>query len=413
MKEKNTELMCPAGDFKSLAAAIRAGADSVYFGVGELNMRARAAKFSLDDLEKIVNKCQKNGVKSYLTLNTVMYDEDLPLMEKVVEKAKKIGISAVIASDIAVMQCCNKKDVEVHMSTQANISNIEAVKFYSQFADTVVLARELSLKQIKNICEEIKKQDIRGPKGDLIEVEVFAHGALCVAVSGKCYMSLAQYNHSANRGDCLQPCRREYLVEDIQTGDKLKLGNNYVMSPKDLCTIGEIDRLVESGAKVFKIEGRARSPEYVYTVTKVYREALSSIENKSYTKEKIKRWRKDLKKVFNRGLWDGGYYMGEKSDMWSGTYGTKATTKKVQVGDVSHFFTDKKVAVIDIKANCFELGDKLLFTGNKTGALYQKVDEIRKDDKNVEKCEKGQKVTVPVKKRVRRNDKVYKIKERK
>ncbi len=411
--EKNWELMCPAGDFKSLAAAIRAGADSVYFGVGELNMRARAAKFSLEDLEKIVNKCQKNNVRSYLTLNTVMYDEDIPLMKKVVEKAKKIGITAIIASDVAVMQYCNEKDVEVHMSTQANISNIEAVKFYSRFADTVVLARELSLKQIKNICEEIVEKGIKGPRGDLIEVEVFAHGALCVAVSGKCYMSLVQYNHSANRGDCLQPCRREYIVEDIQTGDELKVGNNYVMSPKDLCTIGEIDKLVEAGAKVFKIEGRARGPEYVYTVTNAYKEALESIEDGSYCEEKVKKWRKNLEKVFNRGLWKGGYYMGEKSDMWSGTYGTKATTKKVQIGVVSHFFTDKKVAVIDIKANFFEKEDELLFTGNKTGALYQKIKEIRRNDENIEKCGKGQKVTVPVKKRVRKNDKVYKIEERK
>ena len=409
---EDLELMCPAGDFKALSAAIKAGADSVYFGVGELNMRARAANFGLEDLEEIVEKCEKNDVRSYLTLNTVMYDEDLETMRKVCDRAKEAGLSAVIASDLAVIRYCNEIGLEVHMSTQANISNIEAVKFYSEFADTVVLARELSVDQIEEICQKIEDQDIRGPSGELVEVEVFAHGALCVAVSGKCYMSLVQYNHSANRGDCLQACRREYTVTDKQTGDELTLGNNYIMSPKDLCTIGMLDRLVEAGASVFKIEGRARGPEYVYTVVETYRKALEAIRNDEYSEDRIEEWREDLESVFNRGLWEGGYYMGEKTEMWSGTYGTKATTRKVQIGKVTHYFTDKQVAVIDVKANSFEPGDEILFTGNTTGALYQKVEEIRKDDEKVEMAEKGDLVTVRVDERVRENDDVYVIEER-
>ncbi len=412
MGNQKFELMCPAGDMRSLRAAIDAGADSVYFGVGALNMRARAANFELEDLEEIVKICNSSGVKSYLTLNTVMYDEDLDTMEEVCDRAKKAGIDAVIASDIAVMKYCNEIDLEVHMSTQANISNIEAVKFYSQFADTVVLARELSVDQIEEISRKIREQEIKGPGGELLEIEVFAHGALCVAVSGKCHMSLVQYNHSANRGDCLQACRRKYLVRDMQTGDELKLGNNYVMSPKDLCTIGMLDKLVDAGARVFKIEGRARGPEYVHTVVKTYRNALKSIKNGSYTKDKKEEWRKELKKVFNRGLWEGGYYMGEKTEMWSGTYGTRATTKKVQIGKVINYYRKQEVAVIKLNANSFQKGDELLFTGNKTGALYEEVDEIRVDDEKVEKVEKGDIATVKVQERVRENDDVYVIRER-
>ncbi len=406
------ELMCPAGDFKSLSAAIKAGADSVYFGVGELNMRSNAANFSTDDLEEIVEKCKENGVKSYLTLNTVMYNEDLESMEKVCDRAKEAGLDAVIASDIAVIKYCNKIGLEVHMSTQANISNIEAVKFYSEFADTVVLARELSLQQIKEICGQVEEQGIKGPNGENLKIEVFAHGALCVAVSGKCYMSLAQYDSSANRGQCLQPCRREYEIKDKQTGDELVLGNDYVMSPKDLCTIGMIDKLVESGAKVFKIEGRARGPEYVYTVVKTYKEAIKSVEDGSYSEEKIDKWREKLGEVFNRGLWEGGYYMGDKTEMWSGEYGTKATKKKVQVGKVTHYFPEPGVGVVKVLSEGFEKGDQLLFTGKTTGALYQEVNELRKDDEKVEKAEKKDLVTVKVRKRVRENDKVYVIKDR-
>ncbi len=404
------ELMCPAGDMKSLQAAIKAGADSVYFGVGDLNMRARAAKFSNEDLKKIVKICKSNDVKSYLTLNTVMYDEEIEDMKKICDRVKKLGVSAIIASDISVIKYANSIDLEVHMSTQANISNYEAVKFYSKFADVIVLARELSLNQIKNITDKIKENNLCGPNGNLIQIEVFVHGALCVAISGKCYMSLAQYNESANRGKCLQSCRRKYKVYDDETGKELKIENNYVMSPSDLCTIGMIDKLIESGVNVFKIEGRARGPNYVHTVVSTYKKAINSYFNKNYSKSKIKKWKKDLRSVFNRGFWENGYYQGKKLGEWSGEYGSKATTKKVQLGKVLNYFKKPKIAYIEIYSNEVSIGDKLFVTGNKTGSVYQKVESIyNNDEKPIKKANKGTKVTIPINETVRKNDEVYKI----
>ncbi|MBS3115009.1 U32 family peptidase, partial [Candidatus Woesearchaeota archaeon] len=321
----NIELMSPVGSYESLAAAIQAKADSIYFGVGELNMRSRAAyNFTVKDLKKIADICKKNNIKSYLTLNVVVYDNEFKAIKKLCDAAKKAKISAVIASDLAVIQYANKIKLPVHISTQANVSNIEAVRFYSRYADVIVLARELTLEQIRNIAKEIKKQNMRGPNKQLVKIELFIHGAMCVSISGKCQMSLALYNEPANRGKCLQACRRAYRVIDEETGDELVIDNKYVMSPKDLCTIGFIDKLIEAGVSVFKIEGRGRSPEYVYTVTKVYKEAVESYFNGSYTKTKIKHWTSELEKVFNRGFWQGGYYLGKKLGEWSGTYGSKA-----------------------------------------------------------------------------------------
>ncbi|MFQ5475224.1 MAG: peptidase U32 family protein, partial [Candidatus Nanoarchaeia archaeon] len=330
-------------------AAIKSGAGSVYFGVGSLNMRSRSAKFSIEDLEKVAKICEENDVKSYLALNTVMYDEDLDEVKKICDLAKEKGISAVIASDTSVIQYANSVGLEVHMSTQTNISNTEAVKFYSKFADVIVLARELSLDQIKTVCEKIRKDEIKGPSGNLVEIEVFIHGALCVSISGKCYMSLATYEHSANRGACLQNCRRKYRVTDDETGQELIVDNKYIMSPKDLCTIGMIDKLIDAGVKIFKIEGRARGPEYVSTVTRVYKEAIEAVKSSTYTKTKIEKWREELKTVFNRGFWENGYYLGKKTGEWSGAYGSKATTEKIQVGKVIHFFGKNNVAEIAVE----------------------------------------------------------------
>ncbi|MFW6024921.1 MAG: peptidase U32 family protein [Candidatus Woesearchaeota archaeon] len=401
--------MCPAGDMKSLQAAIKAGADSVYFGVGNLNMRSRAAKFEFDDLKKVANICKENNVKSYLTLNTVMYDEDIESMKETCKKAKDNGISAIIASDISVIRYANSIDLEVHMSTQANISNYEAVKFYSQYADVIVLARELSLEQIKNIIQKIKENNLCGPNGDLVKIEVFVHGALCVAISGKCYMSLAQYNESANRGKCLQSCRRKYKVTDVETNKELIIDNQYVMSPKDLSTISMIDKLITAGVNVFKIEGRARGPNYVYNVVKTYSDAIDAYENDKYTDKNVKQWKKDLKSVFNRGFWEKGYYLGKKLGEWSGVYGSKATTKKVQLGRVVNYYKKPNIAEIEIYHNKVSLDEKLFITGNKTGAVYQKVESIYLDEKPINTANKKDIVTIPVDEVVRKNDEVYKI----
>ncbi|MEW5896082.1 MAG: peptidase U32 family protein [Nanoarchaeota archaeon] len=411
--KKNVEIMAPAGSYESLMAAIKAGADSVYFGIGQLNMRARSANnFALSDLKKIAKICRKYNKKSYLTLNTIIYDEDLQLMKEICDTAKKVGITAMICMDIAALSYAHSIGLEAHMSTQANISNIEAVRFYAQFADVVVLARELTLKQIKKIVDEIKKQNITGPSGNLIRVELFIHGALCVSISGKCYMSLATYNLSANRGVCLQNCRRAYLVIDEETGDELKIENRYVMSPKDLCTIAFMGEILNTGVSVLKIEGRGRSPEYVYTTVKAYREAAESYFAGAYTKEKVDAWIKELEKVFNRGFWHGGYYLGKKLGDWSGIYGSKAAQEKKYLGTVKNYFSRVKIGEFRLEAGGLNVGDEILITGPTTGIVKQTVKTIFVDGKDaksesVQSAKKGARVTVPVAEKIRENDKLF------
>ncbi len=393
------EIMSPAGSWEALQAALQAGADSVYFGVDSLHMRARAAKrFTVDDLPKIVETCGK--VKTYLTVNIVLYDSEIEEMHTLIDAAKEANVTAIIASDIAAIRYAHEKGMEVHISTQCNVSNTEAVKFYAQYADVIVLARELSLEQIKKIITSIEKENICGPSGKKVRIELFAHGALCVSISGKCYMSLAQYNHSANRGDCLQACRRTYKVKDEETGDELSIDNKYVMSPKDLCTITFLDQLLDAGVEVLKLEGRGRPAEYVYTITKAYKEAATSWQEGTFTKEKAASWKKELEKVFNRGFWEGGYYLGKKLGEWSGTYGSKATEEKVQVGKVSNYYTQKQVVEIKLESHGIKEGDKILITGPTTGVLYGEATSLRIED-NI--------VTFPFEK-VRENDAVYVLK---
>ena len=407
----NIELMSPVGSYESLAAAIQAKADSIYFGVGELNMRSRAAyNFTVKDLKKIADICKKNNIKSYLTLNVVVYDNEFKAIKKLCDAAKKAKISAVIASDLAVIQYANKIKLPVHISTQANVSNIEAVRFYSRYADVIVLARELTLEQIRNIAKEIKKQNMRGPNKQLVKIELFIHGAMCVSISGKCQMSLALYNEPANRGKCLQACRRAYRVIDEETGDELVIDNKYVMSPKDLCTIGFIDKLIEAGVSVFKIEGRGRSPEYVYTVTKVYKEAVESYFNGSYTKTKIKHWTAELEKVFNRGFWQGGYYLGKKLGEWSGTYGSKAAKEKVYIGLIENYFPKPNAAQIKIESGKLNINDDILITGPTTGVLQFKLESLFVKEKHSKTGKKGEDVTIRVPNKVRKNDKLYIVK---
>jgi len=411
---KKPEIMAPVGNYESLAAAIKAGADSVYFGIGKLNMRSRSSiNFTLKDLKKITKICKSNQVKTYLTLNTVMYDQDLKQIKKICDKAKKLGINAIIACDIAVMQYCRQINLEVHMSTQTNISNIQAVKFYSRFADVVVLARELTLEQISQIIKQIKKQDIRGPNGKLIQIEIFIHGALCVSISGKCYMSLAQYNSSANRGACLQPCRREYIVKDKETGKELNVGNKYIMSPKDLCTIRFIDKIIKSEVGVFKIEGRGRSPDYVYTVVSVYRQAVDSYFENKLTKNIIEELEKQLASVFNRGFWHGGYYLGKKLGDWAGDYGSKATIEKHFIGLVKHFYPKVHVAEITLQKEKIKVGDKILITGKTTGVVKTEVVSVFIKEKHAKLAKKtDQDITISVPEKVRKGDKIYVLKKR-
>lgn len=399
--------MSPAGSYESLMAAIKAGANSVYFGVEHLNMRARTIAFKLKDLKKIANICKKHNVKSYLTLNTIVYDQDMKMVKKICDAAKKAKISAIIACDIATIEYARKINLEVHISTQQNISNIEAVKFFSKYSDVVVLARELTLPQIKKIVQEIKQKNIRGPNGKLVKVELFAHGALCVSISGKCYMSLAQYGASANRGMCLQACRRSYKVIDEETGDELVVDNKYIMSPKDLCTIGFLDKLLDAGISVLKLEGRGRSPEYVYAVTKCYREAVDSYFNGTYTKQKIADWTKRLEEVFNRGFWHGGYYLGKKLGDWSGVYGSKAEKEKTYLGYVKNFFAKHNVAQIVIETGKISIGDEILIQGPTTGVLQFKLTDLHVNEKSAQIGKKGDDVTIKVSEKVRKNDKVY------
>ena len=390
-------------------AAIQGGANSVYFGVENLNMRSRSANnFKADDLPKIVEVCKEHGIKSYLTINTVMYDDDIPVMQSILDKAKEAGVSAVIASDQAAIMYAWARDMDVHISTQINISNLLSLKFYAQYANVVVLARELNLDQVKNIHKQIIENDIRGPKGELIQLEMFAHGALCMSVSGKCYLSLHEYDSSANRGSCYQTCRRSYIVTDKETGRELEIDNEYILSPKDLCTIGFMDKMIDAGVSVFKIEGRARSAEYVKTVTHCYSEAAQAIANGTYNKEKVEEWTNKLKTVFNRGFWDG-YYLGQRLGEWSEVYGNKATQRKEYIGKTTNFFSNIGVAEFLIEADELRIGDKVLIIGPTTGVVETTVEEIRVELKPTETAPKGVYCSVVMPELIRRGDKLYKL----
>lgn len=403
------EIMAPVGSRESLAAAIQAGADSVYFGIGQLNMRAHSANtFTINDLREIAATCDSHGIKTYLTVNTVIYGEDLATMREIVNAAHEAGISAVIASDMAVITYCNSIGQEVHLSTQLNISNIEALKFYAQFADVVVLARELNMTQVADIYRQIKEQNVCGPSGNPIRIEMFCHGALCMAISGKCYMSLDNTGRSANRGECMQLCRRSYTLTDTDTGDQLQVDNKYIMSPKDLKTVRFIDKMMRSGVRVFKIEGRARGPEYVYTVIKCYKEAIQSVLEGTFSEEKKDAWDERLSTVFNRGFWDG-YYQGQRLGEWNKHYGSCATEKKVYVGKGIKYFSKLGVAEFQVEASDLSVGDRLLITGPTTGVIYMNADEIRYDLQPVERAEKGQRISMPVPEKVRPSDKLYKL----
>lgn len=409
------EVMAPAGSFDSLMAAIKAGAQSVYLGVGELNMRARAShNFTLEDLSEVVSICRKHRVKVYLTLNTVMYGADLPEMKKVCDKAKEVGVDAIIASDMSVINYAKSKGINIHISTQTNVSNIEAVDYFSQYADVVVLARELKLEQIRSISEEITKRDIRGPSGELIKIELFVHGALCMAISGKCYLSLNAHNSSANRGACLQNCRRKYRVIEEETGNELVLDNQYIMSPKDLCTIEFLDQIIDAGVSVLKLEGRGKPPEYVYTVTQCYREAVESIRTHSFSEEKRVDWMKRLQTVYNRDFWKGGYYLGKEIEMWSGDNGSQATKKKIYAGKVLNYFSNLKVGEILLEAHRIKKGDRVIITGESTGIVEFHVETLRSHTREkVDVGEKGEVVTLALPEKVRRNCKLYLMVDRK
>ncbi len=403
------EIMAPVGSRESLVAAIQAGADSIYFGVEQLNMRSHSANhFTIDDLREIAATCTENGMKSYLTVNTIIYDEDTDMMRRIIDAAAEAGISAVIASDVAVMNYCRERGVEVHLSTQLNISNVEALKFYAQFADVVVLARELNMEQVAHIHEEIERQHICGPRGELVRIEMFCHGALCMAVSGKCYMSLMNTGRSANRGACMQLCRRSYTVTDNETGTQMEIDNKYIMSPKDLKTIRFIDRMMRSGVRVFKIEGRARGPEYVYNVVKCYREAIQAVIDGTFTEERKDEWDERLAAVFNRGFWDG-YYQGQTLGEWNSNYGSNATERKVYVGRGVKYFSKIGVAEFTCEAAEFSVGDRLLITGPTTGVMYIDVAEIRYELQPVQTAHKGQHISFAVPGKIRPSDKLFKI----
>lgn len=407
MKRQDFELMAPVGSFESLAAAIKAGANAVYFGIEGLNMRSRSSSnFNLDDLREIVAKCKIHNVKTYLTVNTIIYDDDVEYMHSILNVAKEAGISAVIATDISTILFAKNIGLEVHISTQANISNIGAVKFYSQFADVMVLARELNLDQVKKIHEAIISENIRGPKGNLIQLEMFCHGALCMAVSGKCYMSLHEMNSSANRGACNQICRRSYRVTDMETDEELVVDNKYIMSPKDLKTIHFLDRMVEAGVTVFKIEGRARGPEYVFETVRAYSDALEAICNGSFNEERIREWEERLSKVFNRGFWNG-YYLGQRLGEWSKKYGSSATRVKQYVAKVQRYFSKLGVGEFRMESGELHTGDEVIITGPTTGALIFKVEELRLDLVPVEKVKKGDIFSMPVPAKVRPSDRLY------
>lgn len=401
------EIMSPVGSFESLASAIQAGAGSVYFGLGKLNMRAGSTvNFTEDDLESIVSLCQEHGVKTYLAVNTIMYDTDIAEMHRIIDLAKQKHITAIIASDTAVLEYALKQGVEIHASTQLNISNIEAVKFFAKYCDVMVLARELTLDKVSYIHQQIKEQNIRGPKGELVRIEMFVHGALCMAVSGKCYLSLHELGRSANRGACLQVCRRAYTVKDRESNIELDVENEYIMSPKDLCTIGFIDKILAAGVEVLKIEGRARPPEYVKTVTQVYHEAVKAVEEGSFNAEKAEKWKDRLSEVFNRGFWDG-YYLGQRLGEWNNMHGSKAKYHKEFVGTVNNFFSRLSVAEIYINSGKISVGERVLIIGPTTGTIDMTISEIRFDDRKSDTAVKGDVISIPVPEKVRRSDKLY------
>ncbi|MCD8267410.1 MAG: U32 family peptidase [Parabacteroides sp.] len=409
MNEKEFEIMAPVGSYELLMAAIQGGADSIYFGIEGLNMRSRSSNnFTTDDLRKIVSICKEHGIKSYLTVNTVIYGEDLALMREIIDAAKAAEVSAIIAADVAAMSYANRIGQEVHLSTQLNISNVEALKFYAQFADVVVLARELNLKQVSEIYQQIVEQRITGPRGELIRIEMFAHGALCMAVSGKCYLSLHEMNASANRGACMQICRRGYTVKDKDSNIELDIENQYIMSPKDLKTIHFMNKMMDAGVRVFKIEGRARGPEYVRIVTECYKEAVKAYCNGAYDEAKIDVWDERLKSVFNRGFWDG-YYLGQRLGEWSSKYGSGSTKKKVYVAKGIKYFSGIGVAEFEMESGSLKVGDEILITGPTTGAVMQTIDEIRVDLKPVEETVKGERFSFKVSDKVRPSDRLYKM----
>lgn len=409
IKREEIEIMAPAGSWESLAAAIQAGADSVYFGIGKLNMRSKSSSnFSTDDLRKIVTICRENNVKSYLTVNTILYDNDMSLLREIIDIAKEEQVSAVIASDVAAMMYANAVGIGVHLSTQLNITNVESLKFYAQFADVVVLARELNMQQVTEIYKHIIEEDIKGKNNQPIRIEMFCHGALCMAVSGKCYLSLHEKNLSANRGECNQICRRAYTVKDKDSEIELEIDNEYIMSPKDLKTIDFLNVMIESGVRVLKIEGRARGPEYVKTVVSCYREAVEAYIEGTFSVDKIEGWNQRLSKVFNRGFWNG-YYMGQRLGEWSSNYGSEATHKKMYIGKVTNYFAKVGVAEILVEAQYIEQGDEILITGETTGAYEDIISEMRVELKQVPKAVKGNYVSIKTREPIRRNDKVYKI----
>jgi putative protease len=409
LQRKDMEIMSPAGNFECLSAAIQGGADSVYFGVGDLNMRSRSANnFTIDDLHEIVERCREKGINAYLTLNAIMFDEDMAMMRELVDVAGETGVSAVIASDPATIMYASTKGVEIHLSTQVNITNFESLRFYSQYADVVVPARELNLEQVKYIYEQIVANKLCGPRKTFIRLEMFAHGALCMAISGKCYLSLHEYNASANSGSCYQICRRSYTVADKETGRVLDVDNQYIMSPKDLCTIDFLDRMIEAGVRVFKIEGRARSAEYVKIVTRSYSQALEAIVAGDYSPENRVRWKKSLSTVFNRGFWDG-YYLGKRLGEWSDTYGNKASKRKIYTGKVTNFFANISVAEILIESGELLISDDVLIIGPTTGVIELSIKEIRVELKPVNKSVKGEYCSIVVSDKVRRGDKLYKF----
>ncbi|MFM1877547.1 MAG: hypothetical protein RLZZ241_413 [Bacteroidota bacterium] len=405
----HAEIMAPVGSFESLEAALNAGCNSVYFGVEQLNMRARSTvNFTIDDLGEIADRCSKRGIKSYLTLNTILYDHDVNLMKGIVDAAKSSGISAIIGSDHAVLSYCRQIEMPLHISTQANVTNIESVAFYAAFADVMVLSRELSLRQVADISREIKRRDIKGPSGELVRLEVFAHGALCMAVSGKCYLSLHSHNASANRGACIQNCRKEYIVTSKDDGLELAIDNEYIMSAKDLCTIGFLDKILDAGVSILKIEGRGRSADYVDTTVRCYREAVDALKDNSFTEDRLNTWMERLATVYNRGFWDG-YYLGRKMGEWNNSYGSKATERKIYIGRGVKYYPNIAVGEFRLESHTLKTGDTLMITGPDFGVIKTVAQEIRVDNKAVQSVEKGAIFSIKAEQRIRPSSKLYKI----
>jgi U32 family peptidase len=411
--KQHIELLSPAGSFESLQAAINGGADAIYFGVEQLNMRTKSSNsFTLEDIKEISRICKKNQKRCYITLNTVIYEHDKQLLKIILKEVKKQKVDAVIASDFAVIEFCKQLQIPLHISTQSNISNIEAVQFFANFSDVVVLARELTLKQVEKIKKEVVRKKIKGPSGELLKIEIFIHGALCMAVSGKCYLSLHSHNSSANRGACVQNCRRAYRVTDIETNEELEIDNEYIMSPKDLCTIDILDKVIDAGADVLKIEGREKSADYVYTVTKCYREAIQAIENKAYSLDKIDTWKKELAKVYNRGFWEG-YYLGRKLGEWTENPGSAATEKKIYLGKGSKYYPKIKIGEFIIESGTLHSGDTIMIIGNTCGMIKEKLDRLVVNGIEGKVAKKGDKITLPLQNKVLASDKLYKITDNK